>query len=115
MGQKTRVCVPLPRGINFSGPQGQADWEPNYTLTTTSLPAGAGLCVFLPSQLGDSRAAVPDVSHWVQLQRAIRIMHAIRAFFKKPPLVPCRVSYSSGPVLPPVCDGAGGRGGELTS
>lgn len=41
-------------------------------------------------------------------------MRAIRAIFKKP-LVPYMVSYSSGLVLPPVCDGAGGRGGELTS
>lgn len=54
------------------------------------------------------------VSHWVQLQRAVRIMRAIRAIFKKP-LVPYRGSYSSGLVLPPVCDGAGCRGGELTS
>lgn len=42
-------CVPLPRGINFSGSHGQADWEPSYTLNSTALPAGADLCVFLPS------------------------------------------------------------------
>lgn len=54
------MCVSLPRVVNFSGPE-----RPGNQATLRPLPLssrGAGLGVFLPSQLRDSRAAVPRAS-----------------------------------------------------
>ena len=53
-----------------------------------SLPGGLVWVCFCPVSCG-TPGQLCLVPHWVQLQRAIRIMRAIRALPQKPP-VPCR-------------------------
>lgn len=90
-----QVCASLPRGVRFSGPQGQGDREPSHTLTSPLLSWGRGL-VRVRSCPGSCETR--GAPCWAQLPGATRIVAPSE--HPREPLVPGRPLRSSGLALP---------------